>query len=137
MRRQLLLALILSAVSLPLLAAVPLVDPQPVAVPSGLDGKDVSRGIRTGLTQRGWIINQETPKDIEATLIIRKHTVRIHIDYDTSHVAFKYVDSTNLDYGLSKDGQTRVIHKKYGAWMQNTVNDVSRALQLIAIEKQK
>ncbi|HPF25802.1 MAG TPA: hypothetical protein P5528_09570 [Steroidobacteraceae bacterium] len=137
MRRQVLVALVTLAFALPLLAAVPLVDPQPIAVPSGLTAKDVSRGIRMGLTQRGWIVNKENPQDMEATLNVRKHTLRIRVDYDTSTIALKYLDSTNLDYGLAKDGSTRVIHKKYGAWMQNTVNDISRALQLVAIENQK
>lgn len=136
MRRQLFVALMVFAFSLPLLAAVPLVDPQPIAVPAGLTAKEVSRGIRMGLTQRGWIINKENPQSTEATLVIRKHTVRVHLDYDTKTVALKYVDSTNLDYGLGKDGQTRVIHKKYGPWMQNTMTDIGRALQLVSIEKQ-
>ena len=62
MRRQLIVALMVFAFSLPLLAAVPLVDPQPIAVPAGLTAKEVSRGIRMGLTQRGWIINKENPQ---------------------------------------------------------------------------
>ena len=118
MRRQLFVALMVLAFSLPLLAAVPLVDPQPIAVPAGLTAKEVSRGIRMGLTQRSWIINKEHPESTEATLVIRKHTVRVQLDYDTKTVALKYVDSTNLGYGLGKDGQTRVIRKKYGPWMQ-------------------
>ena len=62
MRRQLIVALMVFAFSLPLLAAVPLVDPQPIAVPAGLTAKEVSRGVRMGLTQRSWIINKEHPE---------------------------------------------------------------------------
>jgi hypothetical protein len=137
MRRTLLLAIALLPLSILLIGAVPLVDPPPLAVPQGLKAKDVSRGVRMGLAERGWLINKETPKEIEATLLVRKHTVKIAVAYDTSTVQIKYLDSTNLDYGLAKDGQTRVIHKKYPAWIQNTLTDISRNLQLVSIEQSK
>jgi hypothetical protein len=37
---------------------------------------------------------------IDSTLYIRSHTATINALYDARQVQFKYVNSTNLDYGL-------------------------------------
>lgn len=37
--------------------AAPLADPAPIAVPAGLSAQDVSKAIRSGIVQRGWMMN--------------------------------------------------------------------------------
>jgi hypothetical protein len=112
---------------------VPLVDPPPIAVPAGLTAKEVSKAVRTGLTQRDWVVVNEAPGKMEATLSVRKHVLRIALTYDKSNVRIAYVSSVNL-LEEEKNGQKRV-HKKVPQWLSNTSNDISSALQLAAVSK--
>lgn len=110
----------------------PLVDPDPIAVPSGVDQKTVEREIKRALIGRGWTITAEAPGQIDSTLNVRAHSARVRISYDTQRVALNYVSSDNLAYE-EKRGQ-RMIHKNYASWVNNVLTDLSRGLQMAAIE---
>jgi hypothetical protein len=112
----------------------PLVDPDPVKVPAGLDRGTVLHVIKKSLLQRGWTVNAESPTQVEATLHLRAHIANIVIDYDTSQVAVHYVSSDNLLYEVKKG--TPYIHRNYLTWAQNVASDVERELQLAALEKE-
>ena len=110
----------------------PLVDPDPIAVPSGVDQKTVEREIKRALIGRGWTITAEAPGQIDSTLNVRAHSARVRISYDTHRVALNYVSSDNLAYE-EKRGQ-RMIHKNYASWVNNVLTDASRNLQMAALE---
>lgn len=107
-----------------LMAAAPLlVDPEPISVPAGLKEPAVAKAITLGVAQRGWIISKQEPGYMEATLNIRTHMARVGITYDTSTIQIRYLDSSNLDYEVAKDG--RHIHRNYLKWVNNIVHDIS------------
>jgi hypothetical protein len=110
----------------------PLLDPDPIAVPAGMDLKNVEREIKRALIGRGWTITAEAPGQIDSTLNVRAHTARVQLKYDSQQVALTYVSSENLAYE-EKRGQ-RLIHKNYSSWVNNVLTDLSRGLQLSAIE---
>jgi hypothetical protein len=112
--------------------ATPLVDPDPIAVPSGVAVKDVSKAIRAGIATRGWVVNKDEKGVIDAVLNNRGHTARVAINYDAKQVKISYVSSDNLNYSEKKGG--RYIHPNYLKWIQNMVGDISRELQLASIK---
>ena len=110
----------------------PLSDPDPVSVPEGVTIKTVEREIKRALIGRGWTITAEQDGVIDSTLNVRAHSARVRISYDGSRVALNYVSSDNLAYE-EKRGE-RFIHKNYASWINNVMSDLSRGLQLAAIE---
>lgn len=110
----------------------PLTDPDPIAVPAGLELKTVEREIKRALIGRGWTITAEAEGQIDSTLNVRAHTARVRLSYDTQRVALTYVSSENLAYE-EKRGE-RYIHKNYASWVNNVLTDLSRGLQMAAIE---
>ena len=119
---------------LPLLALlmgarqVPLVDPEPFAVPAGLTEARVAKAIKAALVGRTWMVTEDQPGKIVATLNLRSHMAKIEIPYDTSKVAIRYLDSSELMYGEKKG--VKVIHRNYLSWIQNLVTDINRNLLL-------
>jgi hypothetical protein len=108
---------------------VPLVDPEPVAVPAGLALEQVAKAIKASLVGRTWAVSQEEPGHIVSTLNLREHMAKIDIVYDLQTIRIRYVDSSELMYA-EKKGQ-RVIHRNYLSWIQNLVNDMNRNLTLV------
>lgn len=106
----------------------PLVDPAPVAVPSGATETSVMKDVKRALLGRGWTITDEKPGEIDSTLFLRDHVAKIHVSYDAKSVRFIYVDSTNLNYQM-KHG-TAYIHANYLSWVQNVINDLKVNMQL-------
>jgi len=110
-----------------------MVDPEPLAVPAGLTIEQISKAIKVGVTSRtGWLVTREEPGQIEATLNVRQHMLKVNIPYSTTSVAIKYVDSKNLDY--SEKNGARVIHPKWGNWTRNILSDIQRELNLLALK---
>jgi hypothetical protein len=129
-------ALILAPVLVLLMAAGPLlVDPQPIPVPAGLSEKAVTQAVRVGVATRGWIVTRQDPGYLEATLHLRSHMAKIGISYDTGSVRIKYLESTNLDYEVKKDGAH--IHGNYLKWVDNVVRDISAQLNLAEAQSQE
>jgi hypothetical protein len=108
---------------------VPLVDPDPVAVPAGLKIEQVTKSSKAALVGRTWDVTSEEPGHIVSTLKLREHMAKIDIVYDLQTIRIKYLDSGDLMYA-EKKGQ-RVIHRNYLAWIQNLVGDISRNLTLV------
>lgn len=107
---------------------VPLVDPDPIAVPAGLTEARVAKAIKAALVGRTWVISEEQPGKIVATLNLRTHMAKIEIPFDTKQVAVRYLDSSELMYGEKKG--VKVIHRNYLSWIQNLVGDISRNMIL-------
>ena len=126
--------LILMLLLAPMLATARevLVDPAPVAIPSGLDADAVAREIKRSLIGRTWTVDAERPGEIDATLRLRKHVARATLSYDATQVRWTYVSSENLDC-KEKRGE-RSIHGNYLSWVDNVMGDLSRNLQLAALD---
>ncbi|ALN93981.1 MULTISPECIES: hypothetical protein [Lysobacter] len=108
--------------------SAPLVDPDPVAIPAGMDSAKVVKDIKRALLGRGWAVTGEQPGQIDSTLNLRTHVARIRVTYTDKQVRFAYVDSTDLDYKLK--GGKPYIHKNYLGWMAYLTSDLSTNLQL-------
>jgi hypothetical protein len=88
--------------------------------------------IKRALVGRTWVVSAERPGEIDATLNLRKHVARVKISYDAEQVSLVYVSSENLDF-KEKRGERR-IHKNYLSWVNNVLTDISRNLQIAALE---
>lgn len=109
-----------------------LVDPPAISVPAGLNEKAVSKAIRLGAAQRGWVVSRQDPGFMEVTLNIRSHVAKVGVTYDTSVIKIRYLDSSNLDYRVKK-GVAR-IHGNYLKWVNNLARDISVQLQSAELE---
>ncbi len=112
-------------------AAPELVNPAPVEVPAKLVEVQVVGGIKHALISRGWVVSGESKGKIDATLNIRSHVARIAIYHDLKQVRIEYVSSVNLNY-KEKDGK-RYIHRNYLSWINNLSTDISKNMQLSAL----
>jgi hypothetical protein len=107
---------------------VPLVDPEPIAVPAGLTAAQVAKSIKAALVGRQWTVTEEQPGRIVSTLNLRTHMAKIEIAYGSA-ITIRYLDSSELMYD-EKKGQ-KVIHRNYLNWIQNLVNDIQRNMTLV------
>ncbi|MGH8504049.1 MAG: hypothetical protein ACREVE_16635 [Gammaproteobacteria bacterium] len=126
MRTQFVSPLFAASLLLAACTSNPLKDPVAVQVPPGLSDEEVSNAIKDAPVGRGWAIVDEQPGVIDSTLYIREHTATIQALYDQDQVQFKYVDSSNLDYGET-NGE-RQIHRNYNSWVDNVANDLRARL---------
>lgn len=108
----------------------PLVNPPPVAVPSGLDTMQVGKAVKGALVGRGWMLSAEQVDGVDGTLHGSDYTAKIHVAFDTRQVSITYVDSTHLKYEVKRNGQ-RMIHSNYMNWMRFLTQDIARNLQLV------
>jgi hypothetical protein len=133
MVRSRLLALLLVPLAFMLMGAskIVLTDPDPLPVPAGLKIEQVSKAIKAGIASRtGWTVTKEEAGQIEATLNVRQHMLKVNIPYSTTSVALKYVDSQNLDYSEKKG--VKYIHNKWTGWTRNLLSDIQRELSVVA-----
>lgn len=108
-----------------------LTDPDPISVPAGLKADEVGKAIKAGIASRtGWTVTKEESGQIEATLNVRQHMLKVNIPYSTTQVAIKYVDSQNLDYSEKKG--VKYIHNKWVGWTRNLSSDIQRELSRVA-----
>jgi hypothetical protein len=129
MARTRLVALLLVPLAFMLMGSskVVLTDPQPLSVPAGLSVQDVARAIKAGVVSRqGWTITKEGSNQMEATLNVREHMLKINIPYSATSVGITYVDSQNLDYSEKKG--VKYIHAKWVNWTRNLLSDIQREL---------
>lgn len=132
MLRRLLVLLLLFPLAVFAGGKAELINPPPVAIPAGLDAKQVSNAIKSALIARTWTVGASAPGQIDATLNIRAHRADIRIVYDDKTVQISYVDSNNLDFKEKKGKQ--YIHSNYISWVNNLTGDISRTMQLLALD---
>lgn len=111
---------------------VPLVNPDPVALPAGLSEEAMVKDLKRALIGRGWEVEAERAGEIDAVLHLRDHVAKIRLTYTASDVRIVYVDSTNLDYRNRKG--TPYIHRNYLSWIDNIVRDFRTNLHLTLAE---
>ncbi|MBL8299915.1 MAG: hypothetical protein JNN30_16370 [Rhodanobacteraceae bacterium] len=107
----------------------PLVNPDPIAIPAKASSAEVARIIKKALVGRKWIVAEDNPGAIKATLLIREHKAKIAIDWDAKSIRISYVSSENLNFS-EKKGQ-KLIHQNYNSWINNLVVDISGELTLL------
>jgi hypothetical protein len=88
-----------------------------------LTSEQVKAAIVRAGTALGWLMKEEGPGKIVATINLRKHTANVEIPYSASDYSINYRDSINLDAGT--DG---TIHKNYNGWIQNLNRGISAQL---------
>ena len=76
------------------------------------------------MKNREWIPIDGKNRLISARLNVRTHTVEIDIKYGDGIIEIIYRYSKNMLY-KSEDDSTRVIHKKYNAWIMNLQRDIN------------
>jgi hypothetical protein len=107
---------------------VPLVNPDPIAVPANDTPEQVAKSIKAALLHRQWIVTADQPGEIDGTLQQNEYSVRVTANYDAQKVRIRYVDSTNLKY--EKKNGVEYIHKNYPEWIRDLVADIQSNLVL-------
>jgi len=101
-------------------------DPDPVAVPAGMEQAKLVKAIKLAVLARKWQVTKEEPGYLEVTLNHRKHMLKYGINYGRKEIKFKYLDSAELNY-REKDGR-RLIHGNANKWVAKLRNDIDRQL---------
>ena len=109
-----------------------LVEPEPITVPAGISAADVAKAIKVAIVRRGWVVTKEESGQLDATLNVRTHMLKVAIPYSDKQVSIKYVASEDLDY-QEKSG-VKYIHNKYMTWTRNMKVDIERELQVLTIK---
>ncbi len=70
----------------------------------------------------GWIVQEQQPGLMRATLNLRTHQAVVDIPYDRTRFSIRYVSSKDLDYspdGTAPGYRGTVIHSNYAGWIDN------------------
>ena len=82
----------------------------------------IEQAIETALSRRHWSVKEKAPGKYTAHLDERSHGATVAIVYDATNVRIDYVDSTDLAYENTSDGE--LIHRSYNNWVKNLANDI-------------
>jgi hypothetical protein len=104
----------------------PLQLPATIKFPEFTDSVKVSGALIQALRTRRWLIEADTGESITARLLVRRHMLRIRLDYSPRQVSFHYVDSEALDYAV-EDG-TPHIHGNANKWLRRLGIEVESEL---------
>lgn len=118
---------LLALFAAPALALKPIETVNDAPIPEGFTASQVQKLIMAAGAERGWIIKPAGAGELEGTLLIRSHVVKVRIPYSTSSYSIQYKDSTNMKY---KDGK---IHRNYNTWVLNLNGDIQRTLLMASI----
>lgn len=129
-RALLLLAPLLLAAKL----SVPLELPPPVQFPQFVDSLKVSKALVTALTNKKWLVEADTGEAVRGALKIRRHALRIRIEYTTRGIVYHYVDSVALGY--EEDEGERYIHPNANKWLEQLEDEVNIQLQPLLFERE-
>jgi hypothetical protein len=136
MRRLLrpLVAALLAPLLMGALNSAPLEMPEPIQLPQFTDSIKVSRGIIAALTAKKWLVEADTGEEITARYEIRRHVLRIRIDYTPQRVTFSYVDSEALDYERYEGEE--YIHPNANKWLKQVGREVRLQVQRYAFDRE-
>jgi hypothetical protein len=99
-----------------------LVRSTPVGLMKPESPQALERAIETSLASRGWAVKEHVPQRYVAELHERNHVVTVAIVYNADSARIDYIDSQNLLYQKTGDGE--IIHKKYATWIKNLANEI-------------
>lgn len=108
-------------------SAVPLVNYENIAIVTGSNKvaeiDQIKQAIRLGAAVKGWKIEESADGSLTATIVVRKHTVVVKINYEVSKYSIHYKDSVLMRYEVN-NGQA-MIHPFYNVWVENLKNDIN------------
>lgn len=111
----------------PALALKPIESIDDAPIPEGLTTSQIQKAIIAAGGKRGWIIKPAGSGQLEGTLMVRTHVVKVTIPYGRSGYSILYKDSTNMK---AKDGE---IHRSYNKWVLTLNQDIQRELLMASI----
>jgi len=128
--------LMLSGLAPPIAAAsttIRNIAPTPHSAPVGTPLAAISAAVRLAANQQGWIITEEMPGVMQASLRVRTHTAMITIGFDESNYWIDYRDSVNLDYNPNDRRKTKTrramkgprIHRNYNLWVAQLAEGIA------------
>ena len=109
-----------------------LISPLEFKITSEISDESLAKEIKLALINREWIPIDGKNGLISARLNVRKHTVEIDIKYGDGIIEIIYRDSKNMLY-KSEGDSTRVIHKKYNAWIMNLQRDIQLRIAKLSV----
>lgn len=80
----------------------------------------------------GWNMKQVDNNTIIANLVIREHSAKIKITYDTNSYNIKLLEAENLDY----DKNNNTIHNNYNGWIRNLENQIDSRLVVLKMNEE-
>ena len=87
-----------------------------------LNAQEVRGAIVRAGAGLGWVMKDDGPNRMTATLILRTHTAEVDIPYSASNYAIKYKSSSNLQAAGGK------IHRNYNGWVSNLTRGINAQL---------
>jgi len=88
-----------------------------------VSGTTMREAIIKGSTRKGWSVREVEDGLMEATLMIRRHMVKVAIPYTENSYSIQYDDSENMYFSPKKNR----IHRKYNQWVRNLDLAITRA----------
>lgn len=137
MPRKVLAAALLAALALApaAFAADPLQMPAPITLARSLDVDTVRDAIVVAAARRKWIAESDNGSAFVVRLNVRRHVLRVSVEYEPRRIRFVYVDSVNLDYEI-EDG-VAVIHPRANQWVEQLSLEIQREIQLAVFARDR
>lgn len=108
--------------------ATPVKDVESSLVPSNVKSSEqVKQAIVRAGAQLGWGIKEVDNKNLQGTLMLRKHVAQISIPYSAKEYSLIHKTSENLKYNAADN----TIHKNYNSWIEN----LDRAIQVQLLQQ--
>ncbi|GAA5645391.1 MULTISPECIES: hypothetical protein [Vibrio] len=108
----------------------PVMNVENTPVAYNLQSNQVKNAIIEAASDRGWIVAEVNPGELNATIQVRSHAAEVRIPYSEKYYSILYVSSVNLK---AEDGH---IHRNYNRWINNLNVDIQRELAKAAAEQQ-
>ncbi|HUR39889.1 MAG TPA: hypothetical protein VM240_01865 [Verrucomicrobiae bacterium] len=109
---------------------VEMIDPSAMEITPVDDAPNVERAVKLALLKRGWLVDEETPGRIQATLTEKEFRARIAVTFDARNVEIRYVSSEGLQYEDRKG--RRYVHANYNRWIQNLGREISYQFTMLS-----
>lgn len=106
--------------------SAPVRDLGPTSAPANTSPEHVKKTILIAGASLGWVMKEQSPGLIVATLTLRDHLAVVEIPYSATSFSIRYKDSQNLKY----NADDRSIHSNYNGWVQNLNNAILAGLSV-------
>ncbi|EGA71656.1 hypothetical protein VISI1226_12756 [Vibrio sinaloensis DSM 21326] len=106
----------------------PVMNVEDTPVAYNLQSKQVKSAIMQAASNRGWVIEEISPNELNAKIHVRSHFAEVKIPYNEKFYSIIYLNSENLK---ASDGK---IHRNYNRWINNLNVDIKRQLSLAAAQ---
>ncbi len=105
-------------------------DPAAIPLPAAAHKDQVRELILAAMDYRGWQPGKVENNALVATLAIRKHVIKIVIDFSGDAVTFRYKESINMKY-LERSG-LEYIHGNYNQWTGVLADEIATRLKALS-----